>query len=319
MTNMLSRSHFWAVAAAGIALLCLVLLAGGGRAQEDEAVLASLRDRLIPTHGTQTSYGIPLDLRNMGQFIDWYYSIELTTAKRAIKDEALRALVAPCCDDNSAATCCCECNLSRSVWGLSGYLIREKGYGVEAVREAAYEWLRFARPDYYLAAALQEEGIDPQKFGLTTYGSCYRGICDLPVTEGGCAGMTDLVEPDPERLPPATSPEENGSVEDEGAVVASPAYGLIGPIDALALIEARQDDPSFVILDVRTSGEFAAGYIAGAIQLNFYDREFEEHLAQLDRDSTYLVYCRSGNRSRRATNLMQELGFCCVYDLEGGF
>ena len=73
--------------------------------------------------------------------------------------------------------------------------------------------------------------------------------------------MTDLVEPDPERLPPATSPEENGSVEDEGAVVASPAYGLIGPIDALALIEARQDDPSFVILDVRTSGEFAAGYI----------------------------------------------------------
>lgn len=76
-----------------------------------EGILDSLRAELIPNYGQQTDYGIPLDLRNTAQFVDWFYTIELNESEQALKDSALSALVAPCCDDNSAATCCCECNI----------------------------------------------------------------------------------------------------------------------------------------------------------------------------------------------------------------
>jgi len=158
--------------------------------------------KIIPEEGTVTDYEIPLSLENTQQFIDWYNAIELTLAQRALRDGALRPLVAPCCDEYPMTTCCCECNLSRSVWGLSAYLITEKEYNtVDQLQKAILQWLHFIRPDYYVASALEEEVKIPPVFGLSTQSSCFTGRCDLPFysnTEylhfGGCGGMEDLVQ-----------------------------------------------------------------------------------------------------------------------------
>jgi rhodanese-related sulfurtransferase len=92
----------------------------------------------------------------------------------------------------------------------------------------------------------------------------------------------------------------------------------ISPQAALELIQQNEGNAAFIILDVRTPAEYAEGHIAGAINIDFYSSEFEEMVKALDRDDTYFIYCRSGNRSGQARNLMEGLGFAEVYNLSGG-
>lgn len=73
-----------------------------------------------------------------------------------------------------------------------------------------------------------------------------------------------------------------------------------------------------VILDVRTPSEFAEGYIEGAQNIDFQSGNFENEIAALDKNVTYAVYCRSGNRSGQAAKIMHDAGFHDVYNLDGG-
>lgn len=73
-----------------------------------------------------------------------------------------------------------------------------------------------------------------------------------------------------------------------------------------------------IIVDVRTPAEFDAGHIAGAKNINISDSDFQSQIEKLDRDSTYLVYCRTGNRSGRAIKLMEQLKFKSIYHLQHG-
>ena len=73
-----------------------------------------------------------------------------------------------------------------------------------------------------------------------------------------------------------------------------------------------------VILDVRTPGEFAEGFIEGAQMIDFQSGNFEAEIGSLDKDVTYAVYCRSGNRSGQAVKIMQDAGFLNLFNLEGG-
>ena len=73
-----------------------------------------------------------------------------------------------------------------------------------------------------------------------------------------------------------------------------------------------------VILDVRTPGEFAEGFIEGAQMIDFQSGNFEAEIGSLDKDVTYAVYCRSGNRSGQAVKVMQDAGFLNLFNLEGG-
>ncbi len=99
-------------------------------------------------------------------------SISLTAEQRAVMDEALRGLPAPCCADKTAATCCCPCNMAKSWWGLSKYLIAERGYESDQVRKAVAEWIQFINPDGFTGDA------------------CYTGGCNRPFHENGCGGMS---------------------------------------------------------------------------------------------------------------------------------
>jgi len=72
------------------------------------------------------------------------------------------------------------------------------------------------------------------------------------------------------------------------------------------------------VLDVRTPEEYAEGHIDGATLIDFYEPDFANRIAELDRSAAYVVYCRSGNRSGQAVALMAEQGFTAVNDLDGG-
>ncbi len=88
--------------------------------------------------------------------------------------------------------------------------------------------------------------------------------------------------------------------------------------EAYELIRAHQDDPDFVVLDLRTPAEYAAGHLPGAELLNFYDPTFFNEIQKLDPNKTYLFYCATGNRSRSTTEIMELLGFKKAYHIYQG-
>ena len=88
----------------------------------------------------------------------------------------------------------------------------------------------------------------------------------------------------------------------------------ISPQDAKKLI----DKGEVVVLDVRTPDEWNSGHIEGAKLNNVYDDTFVEKLSKMDKDSTTIVYCRSGARSARAQSVMKQQGFKSVVNMTGG-
>jgi rhodanese-related sulfurtransferase len=100
----------------------------------------------------------------------------------------------------------------------------------------------------------------------------------------------------------------------EGASPAGPARP-VPPADVAALLAA---EPDVVVLDVRTPAEFAAGRLAGARNLDVSDPGFAAGVAALDPAARYVVYCRSGNRSATAVQMMRDAGFTDVVEVAGG-
>jgi rhodanese-related sulfurtransferase len=90
----------------------------------------------------------------------------------------------------------------------------------------------------------------------------------------------------------------------------------ISPAEAADLVAVPP--AGLVVLDVRTPEEFGAGRLAGAVNLDFYATTFADDLSALDREVPYLLYCRSGNRSAQAREMMRELGFLEVHEIDGG-
>ncbi|MDO8368221.1 MAG: rhodanese-like domain-containing protein [Saprospiraceae bacterium] len=72
-----------------------------------------------------------------------------------------------------------------------------------------------------------------------------------------------------------------------------------------------------VLLDVRTAGEFSGGTIPGSKNIDFLSPTFSTNVKKLDKDATYFLFCRSGNRSGQACKIMHSMGFD-VRNLSGG-
>ena len=104
-----------------------------------------------------------------------------------------------------------------------------------------------------------------------------------------------------------------GCVRDETATIED-----ITPQEAITLIQNNQDNPDFVIIDVRTPNEFDAEHIENATNIDFYSETFRDTLNTLDKNKTYLIYCRVGGRSGSALGIMAELNFKKAYNILGG-
>lgn len=95
--------------------------------------------------------------------------------------------------------------------------------------------------------------------------------------------------------------------------VSSTGYRSVTAEEAQDIMNETAD---YIILDVRTQDEYDTGHIPGAVCIP-YDAISEENTADIDKDQTVLVYCRSGNRSRKACATLVSLGFTNVIDFGG--
>ncbi|MFP5253598.1 MAG: rhodanese-like domain-containing protein [Actinomycetes bacterium] len=77
-------------------------------------------------------------------------------------------------------------------------------------------------------------------------------------------------------------------------------------------------DDGAVVVDVRTPEEFASGHLADARNIDVQADSFRAEVDELDRDATYVLYCRTGARAGAAGELMREMGFTDVVNA-GGF
>jgi rhodanese-related sulfurtransferase len=112
----------------------------------------------------------------------------------------------------------------------------------------------------------------------------------------GCAYITG------EAIPVTTTPH--------------PVITNVSPFQAYDLI--IQTNTKFIILDVRTPAEYAEGQILNAVNVDFTSPNFKDEVGRLDKNVTYLVYCRTGARSAAAAEIMKELGFKDIYNMNGG-
>lgn len=78
-----------------------------------------------------------------------------------------------------------------------------------------------------------------------------------------------------------------------------------------------QEETDFVLLDVRTQEEYASGHIPGAICIPNETIGSEEIPELPDKDQLILVYCRSGNRSKQASQKLAEQGYTNVVEFGG--
>jgi len=100
-----------------------------------------------------------------------------------------------------------------------------------------------------------------------------------------------------------------------GCTTSTGSIELVSATEAAASLAAAPDQ---VVLDVRTAEEFESGHLAGAINIDFYAADFRNLLDELNKDTSYVLYCRSGNRSAETSRVMGELQFTAVDEIEGG-
>ena len=81
---------------------------------------------------------------------------------------------------------------------------------------------------------------------------------------------------------------------------------------------SKIQESGVVVLDVRTAGEFAAGHIKNAINIDVEGMQFENEISKLDKSKTYAVYCHSGRRSGIAVGKMSDAGFTSLFNLNAG-
>ena len=92
------------------------------------------------------------------------------------------------------------------------------------------------------------------------------------------------------------------------------SYRRISMQDAAAMMESEKD---YILLDVRTQQEYAAGHIPGAMLIP-NETIGDQEIAQLpDKDQLIMVYCRSGNRSQQAASKLAKLGYTNVVEIGG--
>jgi len=104
---------------------------------------------------------------------------------------------------------------------------------------------------------------------------------------------------------------QEGEVKEEEADVPVQIIS-ISPEEVFGIMENGED---YLIVDVRTVGEYNEGHLEGALLIPV--DELEGRLNELPMDKPVIVYCRSGSRSRRAAETLVNNGYTMVYDMGG--
>lgn len=99
-----------------------------------------------------------------------------------------------------------------------------------------------------------------------------------------------------------------------GGNTADNSYQQITQEDAKEMMDTQE----VIVLDVREQNEYDSGHIPGAVLLPVGTIDKGTAAAVIpEKDSTVLVYCRSGNRSKTASSTLAELGYTNIYEFGG--
>ena len=94
----------------------------------------------------------------------------------------------------------------------------------------------------------------------------------------------------------------------------SASYTQISQDEAMKMM---QEQTGYLIVDVRRPDEFAEGHIAGAVNVPNETIEDEAPDALPDKEQTLFIYCRSGNRSKEASQKLADMGYTNIYEFGG--
>lgn len=88
-------------------------------------------------------------------------------------------------------------------------------------------------------------------------------------------------------------------------------------IDGQSALDMMNNETDYIIIDVRTESEYQQGHIKNAI--NIPNESIDESVSEIltDKDQLLLVYCRSGNRSKKASEKLAKLGYSNIYEFGG--
>jgi len=98
--------------------------------------------------------------------------------------------------------------------------------------------------------------------------------------------------------------------------VLHPAIKLINPSE-LKLAIASND--TIQLVDVRKPMEVKNGFITPSVNIDYFRSDFDQQFKDFNKDEPLYLYCRSGNRSGKAAEILANQGFKQVFDLDGGF
>jgi len=90
-------------------------------------------------------------------------------------------------------------------------------------------------------------------------------------------------------------------------------------VEVAAFAKEIKTTPKPQILDVRTPEEFSEGHIDKATNIDWQNENFVKNTEKLDKSKPVYVYCKSGRRSLKASEKLEELGFKKIYNLDGGY
>lgn len=89
---------------------------------------------------------------------------------------------------------------------------------------------------------------------------------------------------------------------------------LISPEEVKSMMEENED---FTLVDVRTQAEYDEGHIPGSILIPVDELEERAEEILTDKDAKIVIYCRTGNRTKAAGEILKRLGYRNLYDLGG--
>ncbi len=115
-----------------------------------------------------------------------------------------------------------------------------------------------------------------------------------------------------------TSCQDSDTQNAPANVDPAPQFSSFSTLDVIGF-QAMMNEKNTILIDIRKPLEIRKGKIEGALEMDVMGNNFNQNLATLDKNKTYLVYGATGGRSVKACNIMLEKGFKRLYNLSGGY
>jgi len=93
-------------------------------------------------------------------------------------------------------------------------------------------------------------------------------------------------------------------------------YMVVAPAQAKELIDKN---PDLIIIDISSSSNYAKGHLPGSVNYDFGEGSLDRAIPTLDKNGTYLVYCRVDNTAIKGAKELVGAGFGNVYRLAGNY